>query len=151
MLFETTFLISCCRANQVGGTTEIIYLWRATCTYCNVLGLWLLDWVWIGYVDLLHLYTQLVIASNTALSLTYTLYSSPLRTHYGSQSSLVVSWQQICCVIPQQYFDYCLFIRCRGNLFTESLPSNERLLWLRYSGFQASCHNTLELFHQHVL
>jgi hypothetical protein len=29
-----------------------------------------------------------------------------------------------------------------GNLFTELLPSNERLLWLRYSGFQASCHST---------
>jgi hypothetical protein len=35
----------------------------------------------------------------------------------------------------------CLSIRCRGNLFTKSLPSNEPLLWLRYSGFQTSCHN----------
>jgi hypothetical protein len=34
----------------------------------------------------------------------------------------------------------CAFISA-GNLFTESLPSNESLLWLRYSGFQASCHN----------
>jgi hypothetical protein len=45
-------------------------------------------------------------------------------------------------VIVQQYFDCCLHIRCRGNLFTESLPSIERLLWLRYSGFQASHHNS---------
>jgi hypothetical protein len=34
-------------------------------------------------------------------------------------------------------------VHFRGNLFTESLPSNERLLWLRYSGFQASCHNNI--------
>jgi hypothetical protein len=31
-------------------------------------------------------------------------------------------------VIAQQYFHCCLRIRCRGKLFTESLPSNERLL-----------------------
>jgi hypothetical protein len=31
----------------------------------------------------------------TVLSLIYTLYSSPLPTHHGSQSSLVVSWQRI--------------------------------------------------------
>jgi hypothetical protein len=43
-------------------------------------------------------------------------------------------------VIAQQYFGCCLRICCRGNLVTESLPSNERLLWLRDSGFQASCH-----------
>jgi hypothetical protein len=30
-------------------------------------------------------------------------------------------------VIVHQYFDYCLRIRCRGNLFTASLPKNERL------------------------
>jgi hypothetical protein len=41
-------------------------------------------------------------------------------------------------VIALQYLDCCLFIRCRGNMFTESLHSNERPLWLRYSGFQAS-------------
>jgi hypothetical protein len=35
----------------------------------------------------------------------------------------------------------CLRIRCRGFVFTESFPSNERLFWLRYSGFRASCHN----------
>jgi hypothetical protein len=45
-------------------------------------------------------------------------------------------------VIAQKYLDFCLLISCRGTLFTESLPSNERLIWLRYSGFQASCHNT---------
>jgi hypothetical protein len=33
-----------------------------------------------------------------------------------------------------------------GNLFTESLPSNERLLRLRYSGFQASYYNIVMKF-----
>jgi hypothetical protein len=46
-------------------------------------------------------------------------------------------------VIAHKYFDCCLFILSHGSLFTESLPSNERLVWLRYSGFQASCHNML--------
>jgi hypothetical protein len=32
---------------------------------------------------------------NTALPLIYTIYSSPLHTHYDSQPSLVVSWQRI--------------------------------------------------------
>jgi hypothetical protein len=34
-----------------------------------------------------------------------------------------------------------LLILCRGNVFTESMPSNERLFWFLYSGIQASCHN----------
>jgi hypothetical protein len=42
-------------------------------------------------------------------------------------------------VIAQQYFDSYLRIRCRGNLFNVSLPSNERRLWLRCSCFQVSC------------
>jgi hypothetical protein len=33
------------------------------------------------------------------------------------------------CIAARVYF--------RGKLFTESLPSNKRLLWLHYSGFQA--------------
>jgi hypothetical protein len=45
------------------------------------------------YWQLIH--SQLETTGNTALSLIYTLYSSPLHTHYGSQSSLVVFWQRI--------------------------------------------------------
>jgi hypothetical protein len=33
--------------------------------------------------------------------------------------------------------------RCVGYVPSEPLPSNGRLLWLRYSGFQPSCHNML--------
>jgi hypothetical protein len=51
------------------------------------------DWM-IGFIAPYTL-TQLGTTDNTALSLFYTLYSSPLHTHYGSQSSLVVSWQRI--------------------------------------------------------
>jgi hypothetical protein len=45
-------------------------------------------------------------------------------------------------VIAQQFFACCLLIRCCANVFIELLSSNERLLWLRYSGFQASCYIT---------
>jgi hypothetical protein len=43
-----------------------------------------------------------------------------------------------------QQFLYCyLRIRCRGNLFVEPLPSSGGLLWLHYSGLQASCHSMI--------
>jgi hypothetical protein len=47
----------------------------------------------IGFIDTLH--TQHGTIGNTALFLIYTLHSSPSDTHWGSQSSLVVSLQQI--------------------------------------------------------
>jgi hypothetical protein len=43
-------------------------------------------------------------------------------------------------IITEQYFQFCLRIGCRGKLFTESLPSHERLQYFHYSGFQTSCH-----------
>jgi hypothetical protein len=62
----------------------------------------------------------------------------------GGSRYIASGWIQenpISIVIAQQYLDFCLIIRCSGNLFTKSLPSNKRLLWLRYSGVQTSCHN----------
>jgi hypothetical protein len=47
-------------------------------------------------------------------------------------------------VIAQQYLNCCLPIRCRRNVFTGTLPSNGRLLWLCYFCFRASCHNIFE-------
>jgi hypothetical protein len=54
------------------------------------------DGFWIGWLDLLAPYTQYSeLHTIIALSLIYTFYSSPLHTHYGSRSSLVVSCQRI--------------------------------------------------------
>jgi hypothetical protein len=51
---------------------------------------------WIAWLHLLTPYTQYWgLQAITALSLIYTLYSSPLHTTLGSQSSLVVSRQRI--------------------------------------------------------
>jgi hypothetical protein len=56
----------------------------------------LYDGFWVGWLDLLHLiHSQLGNTGNTALSLFYTLCSSPLHTHWISKSSPVVTWQRI--------------------------------------------------------
>jgi hypothetical protein len=34
-------------------------------------------------------------------------------------------------------------VRCRGNLFTEPLPSDGRLFWLNNSGLHPLCHNII--------
>jgi hypothetical protein len=46
------------------------------------------------------------------------------------------------CVETAVFF---ISIHFRGNMFIESLPSNERLLLIPYSSFQASCHNMLHV------
>jgi hypothetical protein len=46
--------------------------------------------------------------------------------------------------LSQQYLNCSLFV-CRRSVFTETLPSSERLLWIRYFGFQASCHNIVKV------
>jgi hypothetical protein len=70
--------------------------------------------------------TQDLIPAGLGSSL-YSLRADPQKTPFPSLS--------------QQYLDCCLLIRCHGNVFAETLPSNERLLWLHYSSFQASCCN----------
>jgi hypothetical protein len=55
---------------------------------------------------------------------------------HGSLYSLLVTMENICCLA-------WLGLTCHGNVLTEPLPNNGLPLWLHYSGFQASCHNTL--------
>jgi hypothetical protein len=63
--------------------------------YCHVQGLCVIYKTGSGF-DLVTPYSHnLGTTGNTALLLIYTLYNSPLLTHKGSQSSLVVSWQRI--------------------------------------------------------
>jgi hypothetical protein len=52
-----------------------------------------LDWM-IGFIAP-YTVTTLGTTGNTALSLIYTLYNSPLHTQYNSQSSLAISWQRM--------------------------------------------------------
>jgi hypothetical protein len=71
----------------------------------------LLDGFWIGWFDLLTPYTQhSELQAITALSLFSALHSSLQQTHYGSQSSLVVSWQRIynTVVIPVSHMKFSL-------------------------------------------
>jgi hypothetical protein len=52
---------------------------------------------------------------------------------------IIIFWEMI---IINTSIVACVFV-CRGNVCTEPLPSNDRLLWLHYSVFQASCHNII--------
>jgi hypothetical protein len=54
-------------------------------------GVRLLDGVWIGCLDLLQLYIQLVTTNTTALSLICTLYKSLGHAKF----SIIVTWHRI--------------------------------------------------------
>jgi hypothetical protein len=45
--------------------------------------------------------------------------------HIENTASFIVDLQRRC--IETELSDYCLRIRCRGNAFTELLPSNGRI------------------------
>jgi hypothetical protein len=70
-----------------------------------------------------------------------------IRTLHGPRRKYSLSVVGEACLqrrcMATEFIRPLLRIRCRGNVFTESLPSNERLFWLHYSGFRASCHNTV--------
>jgi hypothetical protein len=58
-------------------------------------------------------------------------------TDSAKNTTSVLLGRHVYSAVPWQrkLLDCCLRIHCRGNVFTESLPSNERLFWLCYSGF----------------
>jgi hypothetical protein len=62
---------------------------------------------------------------------------------YNHFAPTTLKTQLLCCWegVFTTPLDCCLRIRCRRNVFTDSLPSNKRLFWLHYSGFWVSCHN----------
>jgi hypothetical protein len=70
------------------------------------------------------------------------LYNNFARTTQKTQP--LYCWESRC--IAPDVLCCCLRIRCRGNVFTESLPSNERIFWLHYSGFRESYHNNLKFW-----
>jgi hypothetical protein len=62
------------------------------------------------------------------------------KTPFPNNSSIVI---EVC--LPRRCIETVdlLLLRAYSFPLTESLSNNERLLWFRYSGFQASCHNIL--------
>jgi hypothetical protein len=78
----------------------------------------------------------------TPLTLNWTLlYNDFARTTQKTQ--FFYRWEGVLTAPLHSNGSYstCLRIRCRGNVFTKSLPSNEHVFWLHYSGYWASCHN----------
>jgi hypothetical protein len=63
------------------------------------------------------------------------LYNNFARTTKNTDSLWLGRRVYSVVAYQRKLHDCCLRIHCRGNVFTESLPSNERLFWLQYSGF----------------
>jgi hypothetical protein len=84
------------RSGICGQKTISCHLWKGNpdssvvqSLHIVTCGRGLLNGVWIGYLIYWH-HSEL--HAITALSLIYTLYTTPLQKHYVFQSSLVVSW-----------------------------------------------------------
>jgi hypothetical protein len=69
-----------------------------------------------------------------------------LKTPFRNNSSIFIE-----VYLPRRCIETVVLLLLRvcsypQDLSTESLPSNERLLWFHYSDFQASCHNIKSIF-----
>jgi hypothetical protein len=82
------------------------------------------------------------IDSRDSLNSCYIAWERPQKkTAFPNNSSIVI---EVC--LPRLCIETAVILLLHAcsftrDLFTESLPNYERLLWLRYSGFQASCHS----------
>jgi hypothetical protein len=89
----------------------------------------------IGFISI-SVTLSLLITINTALSLIYTLYSSPLHTQYDCPSSLVVSWQwnstqKLALQITMKSYYYFVFnhsVLLYPNLYSTAPPAYD---WLQ--------------------
>jgi hypothetical protein len=86
--------------------------------------------------------SRLASRNSTRLLLKWTLlYNHFARTTQKTASLLLGRCAYSAVAQQRKFLDCCLRICCRRNVFIESLPSNDRLFWLYYSGFRARCHN----------
>jgi hypothetical protein len=88
--------------------------------------------------------TPSVLLSADLGSSLYGFREAPAKTPFPNNSFIVI---EVC--LPRRCVETSVFLLLRAcsfraNLFPESMPRNERLLWLRYSGFLASCHSILK-------
>jgi hypothetical protein len=109
---------------------------------------------------LLFRLNQLRLPSQETPSILILQIFDPLYTAYGriqqktpfhNNSFFVI---EVClphCCVETAVLLCCLRVHFRRNLFTKSLPNNERLLWLPYFGFQTSCHSIKILFDSNLL
>jgi hypothetical protein len=88
-----------------------------------------------------HLETRLDSTRLDSIQLNSSLY--PFRPDHAENTASLLVGRRVYSAVTYQLklLDFCLRIRCSGDVFTESLPTNERLFWLRYSDFRASCQN----------
>jgi hypothetical protein len=71
-----------------------------------------------------YTFTQFGRTGNTALSLFYTLSSSPLQTHYGSRSSIVLFWQRIYHSLTVNFKSQVVFFALPNSFLATSVAAN---------------------------
>jgi hypothetical protein len=99
-------------------------------------GHWLPSRVWPPLATIR--YHRLPIISDSELSESSNYFSlenldTDRLENTASNSSSIVACVSVAAVT---------WLGCRGNVFTGTLPRNDRLFWLRNPGFERTCHNT---------
>lgn len=127
----------------LSGLTELHFqLWTwfrfilwvgGTVTVCNL-------WTFVSFSNTVEV-APYSIKSAFSVSVVYKYMKIKNRRRYGKTNRLFPFDIWTAQKKTRQAILLLSRIRCRGNIFTESLSSNESPLWLRYSGFHTSCHN----------